>query len=662
MSCKLTLNRPPGSGKTKTIVAIVGALLTDALRDRGTIIRRPGMTNGQPNANVSTSKKLLVCAPSNAAVDELVLRFKEGIKTTSGQDRKVNVVRLGKGDKINPQVVEVTLDELVSAKLKKASGSSEEQRAQTHKLMQEHKEVSQKLNNAYERRDVEDGKGTNAAKIQDDIEVFRRRKKELSALIDQAKDKESMMNRQSDLERKRAQQQVLDEAHVLCATLSASGHDMFQNLSLEFETVVVDEAAQCTELAALIPLKYGCAKCILVGDPKQLPPTVFSKQAMNFQYEQSLFVRMQSNRPDDVHLLDTQYRMHPEISTFPSNSFYDGRLLDGPDMARLREKPWHQQLLLGPYRFFDVEGQQTSKGSSLINKMEINAAMQLFEKLTVSYPTYDFKGKVGIISTYKAQFIEMKSQFVEAYGKGIVDTIEFNTTDAFQGRECEIIIFSCVRASDSGSIGFLKDIRRMNVGLTRAKCSLWVLGNSKSLMNGEFWRKMIEDARNRDRLSPAAHIGSMKGGKSVVAAKISSRPPDVVKQESKTDAKVHDSSGVDSMDSSRRSSESSFNTEQNKIGNGSAKYSIKREKRDDSKRFIEDVEMEDVFSDKEKPLVEELKPIVKMEESKPPPAPAQAPPAANHGFLAPRGPSQIPHKRRQTAPNPLMERKRPKKK
>ena len=276
---------------------------------------------------------------------------------------------------------------------------------------------------------------------------------------------------------------------------------MFQSLNIEFETVVVDEAAQCVEMSALIPLKYGCAKCILVGDPKQLPPTVFSKVAARFQYEQSLFVRMQGNHPDDVHLLDTQYRMHPEISVFPSQTFYDGRLLDGDDMAALRDRPWHASSLLGPYRFFDVQGQHQAapKGHSLINIAEIDVALQLFHRLTSDFNSVDFKGKIGIITPYKSQLRELKDRFSRKYGQSIFDAVEFNTTDAFQGRESEVIIFSCVRASPTGGIGFLQDIRRMNVGLTRAKSSLWVLGNSQSLVRGEFWRKLVEDAQSRDR-------------------------------------------------------------------------------------------------------------------------------------------------------------------
>ncbi|KAF1943176.1 hypothetical protein EJ02DRAFT_433485 [Clathrospora elynae] len=486
---------PPGSGKTKTITAIVGALLTDSFRNRGTTITIPGQRRSE-----AASKKLLVCAPSNAAVDELVMRFKDGIKTLNGEVREVNVVRLGRGDAIKASVQDVTLGELVDKRLGVNSSNGDDKEA-TRKLFQDHKQLSEQLKQAYQQRDSGEVKGEAAAKLDDDINALRRQKTALGTKIDNVKDDEKLASRNADLNRRRAQEAVLNDAHIICATLSGSGHEMFQGLSIEFETVIVDEAAQCVEMSALIPLKYGCAKCILVGDPKQLPPTVFSKEAAKFQYEQSLFVRMQKNHPDDVHLLDTQYRMHPEISLFPSRTFYDGRLLDGGDMATLRKQPWHQSMLLGPYRFFDVQGQHQAapKGHSLINLAEINIAMQLYKRITTDYPEYDFKGKIGIITPYKSQLRELKQRFMNTYGQAIIEDIDFNTTDAFQGRESEIIIFSCVRASPAGGIGFLQDIRRMNVGLTRAKSSLWVLGNSQSLVRGEFWRKLVEDAQDRKR-------------------------------------------------------------------------------------------------------------------------------------------------------------------
>ena len=495
---------PPGSGKTKTIVAIVGALLTGSFGDKGVPITRPQDNNRNIPRSGSrpTPKKLLVCAPSNAAVDELVMRFKQGIKTTEGDSQTISVVRLGRSDAINAKVLDVTLEELVNARLNVASAKKNGSADEIHKIMTEHKSTSDQLHTL---RIVVDGLKASGKPIsaeQDrEFEVLKRKKQQLSNHIDRARDSGDTVARDAEMSRRRVQQEVLDGAHVMCATLSGSGHEMFQGLSIEFETVIIDEAAQSIELSALIPLKYGCSKCILVGDPKQLPPTVLSREAARFQYEQSLFVRMQANSPNDVHLLNTQYRMHPEISLFPSNTFYDAKLLDGPGIAKLRTRPWHQSKILAPYRFFDVQGTQQSapRGHSLINIAEIEVALNLFERLTTDCKGYDFQGKVGIITPYKSQLRELRSRFAQKYGESVLTSIEFNTTDAFQGRESEVIIFSCVRASYSGGIGFLSDIRRMNVGITRAKSSLWVLGNSQSLIRGEFWGRLIQDAKTRDR-------------------------------------------------------------------------------------------------------------------------------------------------------------------
>ncbi|KAL9131949.1 MAG: hypothetical protein Q9217_000229 [Psora testacea] len=495
---------PPGSGKTKTIVAIVGALLTSSFADKGQTIARPQANNLQGSRNNTgvAAKKLLVCAPSNAAVDELVMRFKQGIKTIRGEHQRLNVIRLGRSDAINANVMDVTLEELVNAKLNIASGKKPGLGDDIGRLMQAHKATCEEFNTL---RDTVDGlraTGMSVSPQQNrNLEVLKRKKQQLSNQIDLARDSGDMVARDAEISRRHVQQEILDAAHVICATLSGSGHEMFQGLNIEFETVVIDEAAQSIELSALIPLKYGCSKCILVGDPKQLPPTVLSREAARFQYEQSLFVRMQANHPCDVHLLDTQYRMHPEISLFPSSSFYDGKLLDGAGMAKLRSRPWHQNDILGPYRFFDVQGthQSAPRGHSLINLAEVEVALNLYNRLTSDCRGYDFKGKIGIITPYKSQLRELRSRFAQRYGEAILTAVDFNTTDAFQGRESEIILFSCVRASLNKGIGFLSDIRRMNVGITRAKSSLWVLGHSQSLMQGEYWGRLIEDAKKRNR-------------------------------------------------------------------------------------------------------------------------------------------------------------------
>ena len=485
-------------------MAIVGALSTNSFNDKGVPITQPQASKIQRPGNGSAAKKLLVCAPSNAAVDELVMRFKEGVKTANGTLKKLSIIRLGRSDAINANVLDVTLEELMNAKLNLASGKSKSTGDDIHQIMLAHKATSDDLFALRAETDALKASGKPVSSEQDrQFELLKRKKQQLSNQIDAARDSGDVKARDAELNRRRVQQEILDGAHVICATLSGSGHEMFQGLNIEFETVIIDEAAQSIELSALIPLKYGCSKCILVGDPKQLPPTVLSREAARFQYEQSLFVRMQANHPQDVHLLDTQYRMHPEISMFPSNTFYDSRLLDGPGMAKLRTRPWHQSKILAPYRFFDVQGQHQSapRGHSLINIAEIDIALRLFDRLVTDCKSYDFRGKVGIITPYKSQLCELRSRFAQRYGDTIFATIEFNTTDAFQGRESEIIIFSCVRASFTKGIGFLSDIRRMNVGITRAKCSLWVLGNSQSLTQGEFWGRLVQDAKTRDRYS-----------------------------------------------------------------------------------------------------------------------------------------------------------------
>ncbi|KAI9652901.1 MAG: DEAD-box type RNA helicase [Alyxoria varia] len=472
---------PPGSGKTKTIVATVGALLSETLRHQ---------PQPRPPTSDTPMRKLLVCAPSNAAVDELVMRFKHGVKTLRGEHRNVSILRVGRSDAINAAVQDVTLDELINKRMN--AGGQAQARETTQAIMKEHQAISEKL------REARDKKEPN----QKDVDFLRQKKAELSHKIDEAKDNEGYQGRQFEIHRKQIQASIVNDAQVICATLSGSGSDLLSNINVEFDSVVIDEAAQCVELSALIPLKYGCAKCILVGDPQQLPPTVFSREAANFKYEQSLFVRMQERHPDAVNLLDTQYRMHPEISIFPSRAFYDSRLLDGENMAALRTRPWHAAELLGPFRFFDVQGQHKSapSGHSLVNHAEVRVAIQLYERLISDFASLSFENKVGIITPYKSQLKELREQFSRRFGRVVFESIEFNTTDAFQGRESEIIIFSCVRASPTGgSIGFLQDIRRMNVGLTRAKSSLWVLGNSQSLVRGKYWKMLVDHAHESDR-------------------------------------------------------------------------------------------------------------------------------------------------------------------
>lgn len=524
---------------------MVGALLSEQLAQsqmNAVPLRPNGATTGSPGT--PRGKKLLVCAPSNAAVDELVLRLKNGIVTSSGKTRKINVLRLGRSDAISAAVKDVTLEELVRIRLEgdttrdKAKADRDKMHETAGKLKEELSHLIPRIEDARLRNDTE-----LLNRLSRERDGLKKKQMEIGRRIDADKESGNSVAREVEMRRRQVQQEILNNSQVLCATLSGSGHEMFRNLDVEFETVIIDEAAQCVELSALIPLKYGCCKCILVGDPKQLPPTVLSQSAAKFGYDQSLFVRMQQNHPKHVHLLDMQYRMHPEISCFPSKEFYEGQLKDGQDMAGLRKQPWHRAELLGPYRFFDIEGAQERgrRGQSLINTRELDVALQMYDRFSRDFAECDLAGKIGIITPYKAQLYELRSRFRSRYGENITDIIEFNTTDAFQGRECEIIIFSCVRASATGGIGFMTDIRRMNVGLTRAKSSLWILGDARALRQGEFWAKLIEDAKERNRYTKGDVLGmfrrplQLKSGKEIIA-------PSIIKQE---DVEMTDAPPVD---------------------------------------------------------------------------------------------------------------------
>lgn len=193
--------------------------------------------------------------------------------------------------------------------------------------------------------------------------------------------------------------------------------------------------------------------------------------------------------------------MHPSISKLPSLLFYGGKLLDGPNMEAKTSQPWHQKPELGVYKFFNVSGveQQTDRGHSQYNLNEVKVAIALYDKLLLDFDDINFDFRVGIITMYRGQVQKLKEEFSKKYGRGILTRIDFNTVDGFQGQEKDIIILSCVRAGPNlTSIGFLTDLRRVNVALTRSRSSLYILGNAGTLARSdEFWSKLVEDAKDR---------------------------------------------------------------------------------------------------------------------------------------------------------------------
>nr|CAG8476775.1 11402_t:CDS:10 [Entrophospora candida] len=412
---------PPGTGKTSTIVSMVSELR---------------------NISRNFKSRVLVCAPSNAAVDELEKRFKQGINNR-------------RGDLIQTKSMNDDVSQLSSLK------------AKSNRLKDEKKYISD----------------------------------ELTKLI-----ATNSKSEKYDIYRTWTSKEDLYDADIVCATLAGSGHERLLNMANDFETVIIDEAAQSIELSSLIPLKYNPKRCVIIGDPNQLPPTVLSQKATEFSYDQSLFLRFQKLVPECIHLLNTQYRMHPDISKFPSDLFYNSELKDADDLSEKKTQPWHGNKFFGPYRFFDIQGSMGYDKSSIYNRKEAHIILQLFNMLVKEYPGVDFKGKVGIISPYKRQVSELKRLFKSRLPHDSYLSIDFNTVDGFQGREKDIIILSCVRAGDAKSIGFLKDLRRMNVSLTRAKSSLFIVGDSKSLETNENWNKLVLDAKERNLFTNCSDI------------------------------------------------------------------------------------------------------------------------------------------------------------
>lgn len=480
---------PPGTGKTKTILGIVGYNLQQLAV--GNI--EPTIKGNQ--APKKKEDKILICAPSNAAVDELVLRLKEGIPNSSGDFITPKVVRLGRSDAINAAVRECTLEELVDGQL--AAKTVDNRLDNT--LKEEHIRINAEKRRLIDLKRDQSLSGTQLEEIETRIRDISKQLHLISKKLDEDRERVQIAYRTREIDRRNVQSKILNEAQIICSTLSGSAHDFLASLYINFNKVVIDEACQCVELSAIIPLRYGCDQCIMVGDPNQLPPTVISQAAASHNYDRSLFVRMQNKNPNSVYLLDIQYRMHPEISVFPSKNFYDGKLKDGERMKDKNSRPWHQINPLAPYKFFNIVSSHHQDGlsQSLFNTTEARITLEIVQVLMDLIPQRDFKGKVGIISPYKEQIRVLKLTFVRKYGAPILNEIDFNTVDGFQGQEKDIVIMSCVRANSSGGVGFLSDTRRMNVALTRARSTLLVLGNAMSLSKNRNWHNLIKDARDR---------------------------------------------------------------------------------------------------------------------------------------------------------------------
>jgi len=380
--------------------------------------------------------KILICAPSNAATDHFA---------RSVNAKGVRVIRLGNLAKVEEEATALTLDVLLQRnKEYNAVGDLKKRAAELRRMAGKYKRK-------FGREEAEQRK----------------------LLLNEAKN----INREARETEQYLIDKMLDDAQVIAVTYIGAAMDTLK--ARHFDIVFLDEAGQSMEPAAWVPIMKA-DKVVIAGDPYQLPPVVKSTRAAAKGLEVSLLEKIIHRQPR-VSLLRTQYRMHNDIMQFSNNEFYKGLLESGE-----KNKNW---LLLegdAAFEFIDTAGcafdeEQGDEGSSLQNEQE---AQVLLKHLTQMMPQLK-RASVGVISPYRAQTELLKRKLREHFN------ITVNTVDAFQGQERDVIYISLVRSNDRQEIGFLKDYRRMNVAMTRARKKLVIIGDSATFGNDAFYNRLM---------------------------------------------------------------------------------------------------------------------------------------------------------------------------
>ncbi|MBP1541136.1 MAG: AAA family ATPase [Prevotella sp.] len=306
---------------------------------------------------------------------------------------------------------------------------------------------------------------------------------------------ESLKSRATELEI-RINSELFGEARVIASTLVGSANRLLDGQ--KFGTLFIDEAAQALEAACWIPMRR-VGRVVLAGDHCQLPPTVKSIAALKAGLGKTLMERIVEMHPEAVTLLKMQYRMNDDIMRFSSNYFYDGQVESAPEVK------YRSILDLDvPMEWVSLEGQddtdhhETFVGESFgrINKAEaeqtLDTLQHYFERIG-KQRLLDERIDVGIISPYRAQVQLLRHMLTKReYFKPFRRFITVNTVDGFQGQERDVIVVSLVRSNDEGQIGFLRDLRRMNVAITRARMKLIILGDKKTMAHHPFYRQLLE--------------------------------------------------------------------------------------------------------------------------------------------------------------------------
>ena len=302
---------------------------------------------------------------------------------------------------------------------------------------------------------------------------------------------------------------IFGQARVIASTLVGAGHRLLDGH--KFGTVFIDEAAQALEAASWIPIRRA-SRVIFAGDHCQLPPTVKSLEALKGGLGTTLMERIVKNKPECVSLLQVQYRMNDEIMQFSSDYFYQGKMTSAPEVAhRLIHEGdapilWFDTsaLNLGEDERQDFREQFIGETFGRVNKGEANltiSLLQIYFQRVGKQRILDDRIDVGIISPYRAQVQYLKRLIRKrAFFKPFRHLISVNTVDGFQGQERDVILISLVRANDAGQIGFLRDLRRMNVAITRARMKLFILGDAPTLTRHPFYKQLynyIQEVRQQ---------------------------------------------------------------------------------------------------------------------------------------------------------------------
>lgn len=393
--------------------------------------------------------QVLVCAQSNMAVDWISEKL---------VDRGVNVLRIGNPTRVNDKMLSFTY----------------ERRFEGHSSYPELWSIRKELRQLQAKRH----KGS-----RDDRDGIRSR---ISRLKDRAVALEVQIN--TDL---------FDSAHVIASTLVSSNHRLLGGM--HFGTLFIDEAAQALEAACWIAIRKA-DRVVFAGDHCQLPPTIKCYEAANGGLEKTMMELIVENKPETVSLLKVQYRMNEAIMRFSSEWFYHGELEAAPEVRHRSILDFDTPISWIDTSEMDFKEQFVGETFGRINKQEANLLLQQLE--TYIYKIggeriLDERIDFGIISPYKAQvqYLRSKIKSNEAL-KPYRHLFTVNTVDGFQGQERDVIFISLVRANDEGQIGFLRDLRRMNVAITRARMKLVILGDASTLGKHPFYRKLIETIDN----------------------------------------------------------------------------------------------------------------------------------------------------------------------